>query len=237
MMRRLFSSLLILTAWIVSARADLTLVENVVGAGSPSEVTIKIKGDKIRIDASPKLTTILDSNSGEMINLMRDEKRVVRMSANKLKAAAEMISKFSSQGEGAEKPKLVATGQKETINGYETQQYVYDGPDFKATYWIALQYPQGPEILRQLQAIKSEAWRATGMNWPDYRDFPGVPLRTRLMLKNPAAGGSEVTSTITSVKQDAINDSEFAVPSDFKEVKVPDIFGGKGLEPSASPAP
>jgi hypothetical protein len=236
-MRHLYLSLLVGTTWLASARADLTLVQNVEGLGSPSEVTIKIKGNKLRIDASPKVTTIFDGGTGEMINLMREEKRVVRMSADKLKAAAEMINKFRPPKEGAEKPKLIATGQKETINGYETEQYLYDGPDFKAVYWIAPKYPNGADVLKQLQAVKSDTWNATGMNWPDYRDFPGIPLRTRLTPKNPTAGGSEITSTISSVKQDPLNDSEFTVPPDFKEVKVPDIFGGKDSAPAVSPTP
>jgi hypothetical protein len=75
------------------------------------------------------------------------------------------------------------------------------------------------------------------MNWPDYGDFPGLPLRTRLTTKNPGAHGGEITSTITSVKQDSLNDSEFSVPSDFKEVKVPDIFGEKNSSPPTSSAP
>jgi hypothetical protein len=236
-MRYLCLSLLIGMNSIVAARADVTLVQNVEGLGSASQVTIKIKGNKVRIDASPKLTTIFDGTTGEMINLIREDKTVVRLSADKLKAAAQMINKFSSQQETAEKPKLAATGKKENINGHETEQYVYDGPDFKAVYWIAPKYPNGADILKQLQAVKSEAWNAAGMNWPDYRDFPGIPLRTRLTTKNPAAHGGEITTTIASVKQDSLSDSEFAVPPDFKEVKVPDIFGGKELAPSVSPAP
>ena len=237
-MRYLCVSLLIGTSWIATARADVTLVQKVEGVGgSPSEITIKIKGNKVRIEASPKVTTIFDSATGEMVNLIRDEKTVVRMSADKLKAAAQMINKFSPHQETAGKPKLVATGKKETINGYETEQYIYDGPDFKAVYWIAPDYPGGADILKQLQAVKSEAWNAAGMNWPDYGDFPGLPLRTRLTTKSPGGHGGEITSTISSVKQDSLNDSEFSIPPDFKEVKVPDIFGEKNSPPPTSSAP
>jgi len=35
--------------------------------------------------------------------------------------------------------------------------------------------------------------------------------------------GSEVTTTLTSVKQDPLNDAEFAIPADFQEVKMPDM--------------
>ena len=42
----------------------------------------------MRIESSPKVTTIFDGGTGELTTLMRDEKSVIRMSADKLKAAA-----------------------------------------------------------------------------------------------------------------------------------------------------
>src|SRR5206468_6603512 len=116
-----------------------------------ANVTIKLKGDKVRIEASPKVTTILDGKTGEVTNLMNDQKTVVRISADKVKAVANMIQKPNAKQEGAAKTKLTPTGQKETVNGYQTEQYTYDGPNFKATYWIASNYPDGAAILAQLQ--------------------------------------------------------------------------------------
>src|SRR6266480_7775355 len=138
-------------------------------------MTIKIKGDKARVEASPQLTTIVDGKTGEVINLINDEKTVVRISPDKMKAVTDMIKKFNAPKEGAEKATLTPTGQKETVNGYETEQYTYDGPDFKATYWIASNYPDGAAILAQLQSIQSEFWNAANPGAPDYRDFPGLP--------------------------------------------------------------
>jgi len=48
----------------------------------------------VRIEATPKVTTILDAKTGEVTNLMNDQKTVVRISAEKVKAAANMINKF-----------------------------------------------------------------------------------------------------------------------------------------------
>ena len=241
-MKHAFSHFVASISFLVAVqlvRADLTIVQKIEGLGSPTEMTIKIKGDKVRIDLSPQVTTIFDGKTGEMTNLMNDEKTVVRISADKMKAAAEMIKKFSPQKEGTEKAKLVSTGQKETINGYETEQYVYEGPEFKATYWIAFSYPNGTAILKELQTVKSEAWNAANTRLPDYRDFPGLPLRTRMVAKKGEPNGriNEFISTIISVKQDPLGESEFAVPKDFKELAMPDVFGGKRAAPSVSPGP
>ena len=41
---------------------------------------------------------------------------------------------------------------------------------------------------------------------------------------SPSGHDTEITSTITSVSHDPINDSEFTVPGDFNKTKLPDIF-------------
>ena len=227
------SLLLILSLLLImSARSDLTIVQKVEGVGPAADMTIKIKGDKARIDATPQMTTIIDGKTGEMANLMKDKKRVVRISANKMKAAADMISKFSEKNKSSEKPKLSPTGKKETINGYETEEYVCDTPMFKANYWIAPKYPDGAAILKQLQSLKSEMWNPTNANLPDYRDFPGLPIKTVI-----STGGNQlITSTLTSIKQDPLSDAEFSVPKDFREMKVPEI-GSMHQEKEEQPAP
>jgi len=235
-------SVVLTISFLLSARADLTIVQKVERAGSAANVTIKLKSDKVRVEASPEVTMILDGKTGEVTNLMNDQKTVVRISADKVKAVANMIQKPNAKKEDAAKVKLTPTGQKETVNGYQTEQYTYDGPDFKATYWIASNYPDGAAILAQLQSVRSEFWNAANPGVPDYRDFPGLPIRTRMTTEQAETtklGGSaaEITSTIVSVNQNPISDDEFTVPSDFKETKLPDIFDKKNTAPSVSPSP
>jgi hypothetical protein len=248
-------------SFLFSARADLTIVysssmtpasktgndEAAQPARAGANMTIKIKGDRARIDASPQLTTIFDGKTGDVINLLNEQKTVVRVSSDKLKAVTDMLDKFSDKKAAPEKVRLAPTGRKETVNGYETDEYTYDGPGFKAIYWIAPAYPDGAAILAQLQSIKSEFWDAANTKMPDFRDFPGLPIRTRMILSKetptekpgarPSTHGTEITSTITSVSHDSINDSEFTVPGDFKETKLPDIFNKQSPAPSVAPSP
>jgi hypothetical protein len=264
-----FCSLALGIFFVLPVRADLTITYStaVQPASNPEEpptasptatnMIIKIKGDKMRIDASPKLTTIFDGKTGEVINLMHDQKAVIRISPEKLKAVSDMLDKFKSQKTGPERPVLKPTGQKEIVNGYETEQYTYDGPNFKATFWVAPNYPDGAAILAQLQSVKSEFWDAANTKMPDFRDFPGLPIRTRMILTKeqqakpeatpatkrthhgePSAGHvTEMTSTISSVNQNPISDGEFTVPREYKEPKLPDIFGKGTAVPSVSPSP
>ena len=279
-MKTALYSLAVCAFSVLPLRADLTIaystaVEPARQAQKPAttpntvaaaeNMTIKVKGDKARIDAPPHMTAIFDGTTGELINLLNDQKSVVRISPDKMRAIADTLNKFGSNKAGSEKPRLTPTGQRETINGYDTEQYTYDGPDFKAVYWIAPNYPNGAAVLAQLQSIKSEFWDAANTKMPDFRDFPGLPIQMRIIVgKQNAAGGhgakerpagahakeseagghgasasghlTEITSTITGVSLDSIADSEFTVPSDFKETKLPDIFD-KNLAPSVSPNP
>jgi hypothetical protein len=69
-------------------------------------------------------------------------------------------------------------------------------------------------------------------------------MRMVVAAENPAGGHgnsasghpTEITSTITGVSLDSVPDSQFTVPADFKETKLPDIFN-KNTAPSVSPNP
>src|SRR5437773_7194452 len=202
-MKTVLCSLILSVSFILPVRADLTIVyastvrpasqtpkdQAAEAAGAGTNITIKIKGDRARIDASPQVTTIFDGKTGEVITLLNDQKTIVRISSDKMKAVTDMLDKFSSKKTATEKPKLTPTGQKEIVNGYETEQYTYDGPDFKAIYWIAPNYPNGAAILAQLQSIKSEFWDAANTRMPDFRDFPGLPIQMRIIVGGKNQGG------------------------------------------------
>ena len=254
-------SLVVCAFSILPIRADLTIVYSTAveparqaqkpGAtpdtvAAAANMTIKVKGDKARVDVPPHVTAIFNGTTGELVNLLNDQKTVVRISPDRMRAIADMLNKFSNNKAGSQKPTLTPTGQSETINGYDTEQYTYDGSDFRAIYWIAPNYPNGAEVLAQLQSIKSEFWDAANTKMPDFRDFPGLPIQMRVIIgKQNAAGGheasasghpTEIASTVSAVSLASIPDSEFTVPADFKETKLPDIFD-KNAAPSVSPNP
>ena len=232
-----------------SALADLTMVQNVEGAGPVGTMTIKIKGTKARIDATPQVSTIIDAATGDMLNLMHDQKKFMRVSGEQAKAVAEMALKSDGATRPAAKPQLKPTGKKETINGYEAEEYLCDAAAFKATYWIATAYPNAAEIVKQLQTMTPEAWGAASQAMPDYRQFPGLPLRSTINFNGEGqniAGSptTTITTTLVSVNQEPLNDAEFMPPKGFEELKMPSldgIFGNKrksdagGAKPTASP--
>src|ERR1044071_3754844 len=151
-MRTVLLSLVVCTFSIAPIRADLTIVYSTAveparqaqkpdatpdTVAATENMTIKVKGDKARIDAPPHVTAIFDGTTGELINLLNDQKTVVRTSPDKMRAIADTLSKLGNNKGASPKTTLTPTGQKEVINGYETERYTYDGANFKAIYWIA----------------------------------------------------------------------------------------------------
>src|ERR1700747_609784 len=110
----------ILLGFVLSARADLTIVQRVEGAAQNGDMTVKIKGDKERIDAPSQPTRIIDGKTGEMTDLMNERKSFVKISAAQIKAVAESMNQSGKQPSAS---KLTPSGKKDTINGYETEEY------------------------------------------------------------------------------------------------------------------
>jgi Domain of unknown function (DUF4412) len=226
------TALVFFTASVCCSYGDLTIVQRVEGAGTPANMTIKIKGNKARIDANPSLSSIIDGSTGELLNLMLDQKKIVRISREKMKAAVEMMNKYNAgrKKEDPNKPIVVPTGKKQKIDGYDTEEYVYDGPNFKASYWVAPQYPNSAAILKELQTLNPQLWAGNNMSLPDYRAFNGVPIKTII-----SSGDTHITTSLVSINQNSIDAADFVPPKDFREVKVPEI--GNSLDENPPPNP
>jgi hypothetical protein len=201
----------ILFSFLLSVRADLIIVQKVEGSGQDGDITVKIKGDKERVDAPRQPTRIIDGKTGEITNLMDDRKSFAKISAAQIKAAADSVNLNADKKSASSR--LIATGKKDIINGYETEEYAYEAPQFKASFWVATKYPGAAEILKQMQAPIAGALKPSNMGMPDYTDFKGLPLKTVI-----AVGPNQVVTTIVSIKQDVLSPSEFEIPKDFQEV-------------------
>jgi hypothetical protein len=204
---------------LATARADLTMVQKVEGTGSVHQITIKIKGDKTRLEISPEVAMLIDNKSGDILNLMNAQKKYMRISADKSKAVVDLLSKHLKDSPGSvATAKFVATGKKDTMDGYDVEEYIRESPSMKETFWIAPKYPDAAAILKQLQSIRPSAWSDLAKGVLDFRELPGLPLRATVKTDR-----METTSSLVSVKQDPLNDEEFSVPKDFQEFKIPNF--------------
>ncbi|MEO5717115.1 MAG: DUF4412 domain-containing protein [Chthoniobacterales bacterium] len=209
-------------ALCATARADLTIVQNMEGTEGVHKITFKIKGDKARVEVNPQVTTIIDAKTGDLTTLLNDQKTVMHISGERAKAMAEMAKSFVKQ-ETPEQAMPKSTGRKETIAGYETEEYVSDSPKYHASYWVAKTYPNYQNILQQMSLLQRGAFAEITKGMPDFHALPGLPLRTK--IKTP--GQNEITSTIESVSLAPLPATDFNVPANYSEMKMPDFLGGK----------
>ncbi|MGH7936867.1 MAG: DUF4412 domain-containing protein, partial [Bryobacteraceae bacterium] len=207
----------------------LTIVQKVEGEKDSNNIVLKVKGDKARIEINPQITTILDGKTGDLVTLMNDQKKAMRISGERAKAMAEMANAAMKENGAEVAPK--PTGKTESINGYETEEYVSTSPHLQTTYWVAKNFPDYQSILQQMSVLQKGAFAAMRRGLPDYGTLPGLPLRTEIK----SDGKTAVTSTLVSVNTDSVPDSAFQIPTDYTEMKMPDFLGGQ--KPSDEPAP
>ena len=195
---------------IVSVRADVTFVQKVEGGGDLSEMTLKVKGDKVRLDMGPGMSTLLNGKTGDITTLMHEEKMMMRISGTE---ATDLLSSALESKANHEKPQITATGRKETINGYEAEEYTCKTAQFSASYWLSKEYPGAAEIMKQLHAATPQMFGQALLGLPDFRQLSGVPLRSHVKH----AGGEMNVSTV-AIKLDPVSDAEFEIPKGYKDM-------------------
>lgn len=204
------------------ARADLVLVEKIDGmgpTGQAGEITIKIKGDKIRTDISSQMSSIMDTNSGDMVTIMHEQKSYMKMSADKTKALMEQMR--AMQGKAApsatpEAPKFASTGQKEDVNGFKTEIYTADFNGKKITAWVALDYPNASTVMQQFKKMQDAMQSKFPNAAPKMDSLPGLPVKTEVDM-----GGQKMTTTLVSVKEQPVDAADLEIPAGYTEMQMP----------------
>jgi len=216
-------------------RADLLVVQKVEesGPGKQSrEITLKVKGDKIRADVSPEISILMDTASGETITLRHPQKTFLQVSADASLQLAQKMEQMRDarvmEGIEEEPAKLEATGKRETVAGQETRIYTAQNGAIKMTYWIAQNSPDADKFLTLLAPLQKASMvkLAGGMTLspPDFK-FPGLPVKTEMMTPD----GRKITTTILSIKEQPLEEIDFTVPPGYRSLPQP-LFG-----PNASP--
>ena len=200
---------------IPTARADLTVVQQVNGMGQAYENTSKFKGGKTRVDTSPGTSLIMDLKTGETISLNHPQKTYLKISGEMARAALASVQKMQNEHPDTRSP-LTPTGRRETISGYEAAEYTCTIAGVKMSLWLTKALPDYEAALKELSAGFSQgAMAATMQNYGfDMSSLPGFPVRTVLEIPPD----QRMTRTVSAVSTQPIPDAEFRVPDDYKEV-------------------
>lgn len=194
----------------------MVIVQNVQNQEQTGQITMKIKGDKIRVDVSPEMSTITDGATGDVTTLMHKQKTFVVIPAANTRALYEQLQQM---GAGKlSKPKLEPTSESEQIGGYDCRIYKAEVGSIKLRYWIADSYPNSAEILTQMGRAAGKFGDLMGSVLPNASDFPGLPLKT--VMQN---GDQTITTTLVSVSSEALAPEIVQVPADYCSTPSPNF--------------
>lgn len=213
----------------VSMRADMVIIETMDGGGQVQNLTLKIKGDKVRTDVSEQMSTIMDTASGDTITLIHAQKSYMKLSSAKTKALMEQMKKMQGQttpDAPVEKPKFVDTGKSEKVNNYNAEIYTAEMPTMKLTFWVTKEFPNYAAVMESMKKLQNSVLSKLGPDSngaPDTSDLPGLPIKTQVV-----SNGQTVTITIVSAKDQAVDAAEMVPPAGYTEMALPDMNGGAG---------
>lgn len=205
----------------VALWADLVIVQQMDGAGQSGPMTLKIKGDKIRTDMTPQVSTIFDAATGIIQTIMHDQKMYMEISAEASQRLLESMQAQAKTEETPSAPILVATGKKEKIGGYDTELYTVTSGKYKSSYWIAKDYPNSDQLMEVFKKMQSSALSkaAQSMVPQPAEDLPGVPVKVEVEI----GPNQKLTTTLVSVEETTLDDNEFVVPEGYQAMAMPSL--------------
>jgi Domain of unknown function (DUF4412) len=201
-----------------AAKADYVIKQTIENAGKTREIQIKIKDTKLRIDTANQNSALFDSKTGDETILLHQQKAFVKISADQLKSRTDAMKRaLKLNDENAANAELKPTGKKETIQGYEAEEYATEIGGVPSTVFVARSYPNYQKFLEALgTAHKGSGLQSSLSISPD--KYPGMPLRTQIELK-----GQKLTTTLDSAEETSLPDDDFTVPADYKEMSAPQV--------------
>jgi hypothetical protein len=214
---------------VISASADVIIETKIESPQINTTATTKIKGSKMRTDLTGPMgamSSIMETTTGDAIQLIHAQKMAMKINAEQMKAAMEMANKAKgiSTDPLAKTSKPVDTGKTEKVGDYDCEIYSWKNNGTEARYWIATNHPQAA-LLKEAEKMFKHSAIGTAAAGPDMSDLPGPAIKTEMTI-----GGTKTVTTVLSVKEAPVDASEFEMPKDYQDMSA--AMGGAG-----SPAP
>jgi hypothetical protein len=198
-----------------AAKGDYIIKQQVETSGHVQQVVLKIKDAKARLDTD-QTSTIIDSNTGETTMLIHKQKVFLKIAAEQLKAQSEAVKSLMGNkgGQSPAEIELKPTGKKESINGYDTEEYITNLNGADMSFFIAKSFPDYRKLVDAVDIVQKgpgmDIFRTMAIPPSKY---PGMPIRTEAKFL-----GQKVVVILESVQQSDLTDADFSIPADYKEL-------------------
>jgi hypothetical protein len=217
-MKALFSALAVTALFIATASADWVIESKIESPQLNSSTTTKVKGDKLRVDIADSpagaMSSIVDTKSGESIQLLHGQKMAMKTSGEALKQAME-TAKAKAGGKDAATAEVKPTGQSEKVGDYDCDIYTWTDGANTSKLWVAKNHPQAAALKAFEKQMRSGFFGGANMG-PDTTKLPGPAIKTETTVQ-----GAKIVSTITSIKEQDVDAKEFEVPAGYQSLALP----------------
>lgn len=203
-----------------SVCADWVVVQKATAEGKTEEILIRIKGEQTRLDAGKEMSIIAGAADGQMTMLMHQQKMMMRLNADTLKGVMALAGAAFGADQAVAKP--VATGMKEKVGAYDCEVFTWTGKMGTGKFWVASDFPG----YQALNAAQDKLMKAMGNPAsafaPQASDFPGMVIKSEMQVM-----GKSNISELVSAKEEDVDAAIFTLPTDYQEMKMPGLPGGK----------
>jgi len=209
-------AILLFFGFITIARADFVITEAMQSAEVNGNLTMQIKGDKIRVDmdTSPigKVSAIMDLKTGDTVSLMPAQKIAMKIPGAQIKQMLESAKK-PNKALTDDSPKLIDTGKKDIVGNYQTEIYSYDDTNgMIETLWVAKDFPDYKEINAEFAQLNNSAFADLTKAWnSEDESLPGMVVKSEVNT-----GGQKITVTLLSATNENLDASVFETPKDYQ---------------------
>ena len=208
--------------WVSAAMADLTVVQNLETSAMPAEsgkgstMTMKMKGQKARIDFSDQLiSSIVDLKSKKLFFLDHKQNQIMVMPLEFVQSMLELSAPETAAGQ--DKSAIRKTGKVQTINGYTCEEYAgASGDGMTIRCWIA--NASEASEMEPFRVYAQDAFKATS--------FGGLAAMKGLIVRSESTvltNAKPVTSRteLQSLSKAPIADAVFSLPADYTVMGMP----------------
>ncbi len=203
-----------------SVGADWVVVQKATADGKTEDILVRIKGEQTRLDSGKEMSIIAAGADGQMTMLMHEQKMMMRLNADTLKGVMALAGAAFGGDQAVAKP--VATGTREKIGEYDCEIFTWSGKMGTGKFWVARDFPD----YQALNAAQDKLMQAMGNPAsafsPQPSDFPGMVIKSEMQVM-----GKSSVSELVSAKEEAVDAAIFTLPTDYQEMKMPGLPGGK----------
>jgi hypothetical protein len=217
-MKKLFVFLFCLMSG--SIFADMTVVQKVESSGamgqpgSSGNMTIYMKGSKMKVESmGPSMSQIIDIDTGKIFIINSAQKTVMTANIDQMKQYMGMLGQQGT-------PSTQKTGNSKTVNGYPCEEYkITTSGMFSGETITCVSEKIDSKEFDRFRKFSEDIAKQFGALPEGVKGYP-VLSDTKMSVM-----GQNITShtEIVSVSYDAIPDSVFTIPADYKTTEMPQM--------------